>query len=80
MSSESELIECLAQKIGDYLGQNPEAADGIEGIMQWWLTDNQPGKTRLRVRAALDRLEKAQLVSRTVLQDGTEVFARRGAG
>jgi hypothetical protein len=79
MSTENELIECLANKIGEYLGQNPEAADGIEGILQWWLSHNQPGKTRERVRAALDRMEKQRVVTRTVLRDGTEVFAKAPA-
>ncbi len=80
MSTENELIEFLANEIGSYLGRNPEAADGIEGIMQWWLSPSLPGNTRERVRIALERLEQRNVVMRSVLRDSTEVFSKRPAG
>jgi Fe2+ or Zn2+ uptake regulation protein len=80
MSMKNELIERLGNEVVDYLGQNPEAADGIEGITRWWLSHDLPGKTRESVRAALALLEKKGLVTRTALRDGTEVYARGPAG
>jgi hypothetical protein len=80
MSTENELIEFLVNEIGSYLGQNPGAADGIEGIMQWWLLPSLPGNTRERVRSALERLENRNVVMRSVQRDGTEVFFKKPAG
>jgi hypothetical protein len=52
-----------AQLILDYLRRNPEAQDTLEGIVQWWLPE-QHFTTRVgTIRAALQELIDAALVS-----------------
>ncbi len=80
MSSDERLIDSLAEEIADYLAQNPQAADGIEGIMRWWLWRERRGKTLEGVQAALDSLEKKGVVRRSVLQDGHVIYGRVPAG
>ena len=80
MSSDEQLTEELAAKIADYLASNPQAADGVEGIMRWWLREPRRGVTHERVRAALALLEARGVVRRRVLQDGHEIYSRAPAG
>lgn len=70
-------IESLAEEIAEYLAQHPNAADAIDGIMQWWLADPRVGKTRDRVQAALDLLERRGVVTSSVHKDGHVVYAAR---
>jgi hypothetical protein len=76
MSTDDRLIESLAQKIAEYLDRNSQAADGVEGIMRWWLRDQQEGKTFERVQVALDLLERRGVVVRSVLKDGHVIYGR----
>ena len=75
MSPDQRLIESLADEIFDYLTQNPRAADGIDGIAQWWLNSERRGGTLERVQAALDVLEQRGVVRRSVLTDGHVIYA-----
>jgi hypothetical protein len=77
--SDDQLIESLAQDIADYLARNTQAADDIEGIMQWWLHDERPGKTVERVRCSLELLESRGVVRRSVLKDGHVIYGRMPA-
>jgi hypothetical protein len=70
-------IEGLAEEIAEYLAQHPNAADAIDGIMQWWLADPRVEKTRDRVQAALDLLERRGVVTSSVHKDGHVVYAAR---
>ncbi|MGO9991369.1 MAG: hypothetical protein ACLPTF_02505 [Steroidobacteraceae bacterium] len=76
MSTDEHLIESLAQDIADYLAHNTQAADGVEGIMRWWLRDERRGKTLERVQAALELLETQGVVRRSVLKDGHVIYGR----
>ncbi len=80
MPTDQELTQSLAGEIADYLGRNPQAADGIEGIMRWWLQEEHRGANRERVRAALALLETSGTVRRTTLKDGHEIYSRSPAG
>jgi hypothetical protein len=52
----------IAREILDYLGNHPDARDGIEGIMQWWLLERHVTfQTRL-IREALAGLVREGLV------------------
>ena len=46
----------LTQEILEYLIDNPEAKDNLEGITQWWVTKGQSNYGREKVEAALDGL------------------------
>jgi hypothetical protein len=76
MSIDDRLIESLAQQIAEYLDRNTQAADGVEGILRWWLRDRQEGKTLESVQAALELLEAQGVVARCVLKDGHVIFRR----
>jgi Fe2+ or Zn2+ uptake regulation protein len=79
MPTDQELTQRLAREIADYLERNPQAADGIEGIMHWWLREECRGADRDRVRAALALLEASGTVRRTTLRDGHEIYSRAPA-
>jgi hypothetical protein len=74
---EQREIESLAEEIAEYIAQHPNAADAIDGIMQWWLPDQRPGKTRERVQAALELLERRGMVASSVHKDGHVIYAAR---
>lgn len=59
---ESTLSE-TAQLILDYLRRNPEAQDTLEGIVQWWLPERYSTIRMATIRAALQELIDAALVS-----------------
>lgn len=79
MSTDRELTHVLAAEIADYLARNPQAADGVEGIMRWWLREQRRGVNREKVRAALAMLEASGVVHRSVLRDGYEIYSRAPA-
>ena len=76
MPTDEGLIRSLADEIEDYLARHPHAADGVEGIMRWWLQHERRGKTEQRVRAALLLLEREGVVNRSVLLDGHAIYGR----
>ena len=58
-----ERVDSVAREIERYLESHPNAADSLEGISTWWVS-----KQRIRyelevVRAALDKLTRAGIVS-----------------
>lgn len=48
----SHRIDAVAAEILDYLRSHPEAADTLEGIVEWWLM-------RTRYMRGLERVEEA---------------------
>jgi len=52
-----------AQLILDYLRKNPDAQDTLEGIVQWWLPEQHFTTRVSTIRAALQELIDAELVS-----------------
>ena len=55
-------VEAIEMKILAYLNRNPRAKDTIEGIMQWWLLDQEIRFELDRVQEALRRLVRNRLV------------------
>jgi hypothetical protein len=72
---EQQEIESLAEEIAEYVAQHPNAADAIDGIIQWWLPDQRLEKTRERVQAALDLLEREGVVASSIHKDGHVIYA-----
>ena len=52
----------VAAAIRDYLAKRPGAADSLQGITQWWLSDLDPPPSMDDVRAALEWLARAGIV------------------
>ena len=69
MKEEASVAE-VASTILNYLRQNPEAQDTFEGIVNWWLPDQQHQQSRATIKEALDRLLAAGLIREHKGTDG----------
>src|SRR5262245_5864492 len=52
----------IALKILRYLAENPQAADTVDGIIQWWLPQRTIIEEQEEVERALDRLVELELI------------------
>ena len=59
----------LAQEILGYLAQHPDAQDSLEGILQWWLLEQQITHWEAQVRKVLDDLVAQKLLLERVGSD-----------
>ena len=48
----------------DYLSKNPDAADTLEAVTQWWLLEQKIEYELTKVKEALDELEENGLVKK----------------
>ncbi len=76
MSQDHELLETIQRRLREYLDSNPDAADTIEGVEQWWIA---PLPVDRRVRPALERaleafVQEGRLVKRSGI-DGKVLWA-----
>jgi hypothetical protein len=77
MSSDASQTSMLLQEsLRRYLEQNPDAADGLEGIRQWWLTAELRATPIEQLQAALATLVTLGEMQLHILPDGTELYAR----
>lgn len=53
----------IAREILDYLRKNPEARDTLEGVVQWWLPEQEIKRRTAAIKKALDELVGAGLLS-----------------
>ena len=74
MNKDKEIISELRETIEHYLQCNPHAADTLEGITQWWLTESEPGVTPSMIQEALDELLVERKISCDVLGDGSVLY------
>ena len=54
----------IAGEIMDYLSKNPDAADTLEAVTQWWLLEQKIEYELTKVKEALDELEENGLVKK----------------
>jgi hypothetical protein len=71
----SERILLIAQVIEKYLIEHPRAADTPNGICRWWVASQGHDESLAGVQLALDYLVNLKRLSRTVLADGTTIYA-----
>jgi hypothetical protein len=57
-----EKISIVASYILAYLAEHPEARDGLEGIMDWWLLEQRIRYETRVVKEALSELVKNRLI------------------
>lgn len=70
-------IDAVAREIKRYLDAHPDAADTIDGVVQWWLPAVSAAVPRETVQRALTALvAEGQIASRTLV-DGTVLYALR---
>ena len=53
---------CIGQDILAYLARNPDARDTLEGIVEWWLLDQQIERHVAAVEGALAELVAKELI------------------
>jgi Fe2+ or Zn2+ uptake regulation protein len=66
---------CLRDAILEYVQRNPDAADTLRGVMDWWLPAEHRATEAEAVERALEELVALQLIVRTELPDGTILYA-----
>lgn len=62
-----------------YLRTHPDAADTLDGIVDWWLPQQRYETERARIEAALRVLVARGLLRRSDLPGGTELYALNDA-
>ncbi|HEV8483549.1 MAG TPA: hypothetical protein VGV87_08380 [Blastocatellia bacterium] len=60
----------IAQEILAYLAAHPRAQDTMEGILQWWLLEQDIKRTMAQVKSALGELVSQGLVMERQEKDG----------
>ncbi|WNL45674.1 hypothetical protein RKE25_20035 [Dyella sp. BiH032] len=58
-----------------YLHRHPEAADTLDGIVNWWLPRQRLDTARQRIEAALEALVAEGRLCRHALPGGTVLYA-----
>ena len=66
----------LQESLKRYLEQHPDAADGLEGIRRWWLTEELRATPIETLRQELALLVASGEIRLSILPDGTELYAR----
>jgi hypothetical protein len=78
MSQQDELgLARLSDEILRYLRAHPQAADTVDGIVEWWLPRQRYDETVDQVQLVLDELVARGLVDQITLVDGTVLYADR---
>jgi hypothetical protein len=67
--SQRDTTSEVALKILRYLDQNPDAADTVEGILEWWLPKQSIYEEEKIVKRALDEMVKQNLILATRSSD-----------
>ncbi len=58
-----ERVDSVAKEIEHYLESHPQASDSLEGIATWWISKQRIRNELEVVRAALEQLTHAGIVS-----------------
>lgn len=67
----------VAQEILSYLRNHPNAADTLDGILNWWLPRQRYEMEQQRIEESLEHLVARGLVSKKTLSDGTVLYLRK---
>lgn len=65
----------LISAITLYLRAHPNAADSVEGIMQWWLPQEENPADMNDLQSALDHLVETGALARAALLDGRMLYS-----
>lgn len=80
MTSEEAENARVRAAILDYLRRNPGAADTLEGIVRWWLPAEPVRFDASRAERTLEQLVREGFVVKSVLVEGTVLYARAPGG
>lgn len=65
----------LRERIVEYLERNPEAADSVKGITNWWLADELADSET--VAEVVLKLVAEGVMERRPMPDGAAIYGRR---
>src|SRR5262245_8306078 len=69
-------VDAVAGEIRRYLDAHPDAADTVDGVLQWWLSRASASASHETVEHALDVLVAAGEIVRRSHADGTVIYTR----
>ena len=69
--------DLLISAITLYLRNHPNAADSLDGIMQWWLPQQESTADENDLQQVLDYLVAKKAISRSVLPDGNIIYSSK---
>jgi hypothetical protein len=76
LESDSERdVDSLVIELETYMATHPSAADTVESVARWWITDPRKPSLR-RVEAALEVLVRRTVAAKFLLPDGRFVYQR----
>lgn len=67
----------MSDELLSYLARHPQAADSLDGILQWWRPRQRYETERGRIEEALEKLVQGNRIVKHRLIDGTTVYALR---
>ena len=70
-------VSAIAADIERYLAAHPLAADTVDGVQRWWLSDAVRDASVAEVEQALQALEQRGVVTRRVVFGGSVMFSAR---
>lgn len=70
-------IQSVADEVIEYLANNPNAVDSLEGITTWWLGQQRYLSALNTVQHALDMLVSSGKVIKSSTSDNREVYSLR---
>lgn len=76
---ENSQIKSIAEDIEAYLADKHDAADTLEGILNWWVLRQRLRESEQNVAKAIQLLKKKGKLDSRIMADGTEVFCARRA-
>jgi hypothetical protein len=74
MSDDNTLVDELAAEIREYLDQNPNAADTLDGIVQWWIVQQRFLRGIQAADRAVKRLIEQGRMEEVQAPDGRSIF------
>lgn len=67
-------IAIISKKIQRYLNDKHNAADTLEGLVQWWLVRQSIEEEAQKVKQAIELLVQSGQLNVRLLPDGTELY------
>lgn len=72
---ENQNIQTVADEIISYIRKHPNAADSVDGITRWWLTQQRYETVMNIVQDALDMLVTSGKLQKSPTGDGKVIYS-----
>ena len=71
------VVSMIENTIMTYLDINSNAADTLEGVLNWWLLELPRQVTRAQVLQAIEELVDENVLEKSILHDGSAIYVAR---